>query len=73
MESGGGERNILLLHLFMTLECVNFIKVLQAAFTHADPKSTNKTVKLSVFFALLGSVCAKAAHRMLVKLTPGFI
>ncbi len=30
-----------------------------------------KTVKLSVFFELLGSAHAKAACRMLMKLTPG--
>ncbi len=33
------------------------------------PKA-EKTVKLSVFFALSGSAHVKAAHRMLVKLTP---
>ncbi len=31
---------------------VNFIIVLHAAFTLVDPKSTKKTVKLSVFFTL---------------------
>ena len=35
---------------------VNFINILQAAFTPADPKSAKKTVKSSSFFALLGSV-----------------
>jgi len=49
---------------------VNFINVLQAAFVLADPKSAKETVKLSVFFALLGSALAKAAHKTLVKLTP---
>ena len=49
---------------------VNFTNVLQAAFTSADPKSTKKTVKLSSFIALLGFAHVKAAHRMLVKLTP---
>ena len=44
---------------------------LRAAFTPADPESAKKIVKLSSFFALLGSVCVKAACRMLVKLTPG--
>jgi hypothetical protein len=47
----------------------NFIKVLQPAFTRADPKSAKKTVKLLVFFPLPGSVCAKAGHRTLMKLT----
>jgi len=35
-----------------------------------NPKSEKKTVKLSVFFALLGSARIKAACRMLMKLTP---
>ncbi len=50
---------------------VNFSNVLRTAFTLADPKSAKKTVKLSVFFALSGSARVKAAHRMLMKLTPG--
>ena len=50
---------------------VNFINVLRAAFTPADPKSAKKTVKLSSFFPLLGSAGVKASRRMLVKLTPG--
>jgi hypothetical protein len=49
---------------------VDFINVLQADFMCADPKSAKKTVKLSVFFALLGSVFTKATHRTLMKLTP---
>ena len=49
---------------------INFTNILRAAFRCADPKSTKKTVKLSSFFALLGSAPAKAAHRMWVKLTP---
>jgi len=48
---------------------VNFIKVLQAAFTHPDPKSTKEIVKLPVFFALSGSEHKKAAHRKLMELT----
>jgi len=50
---------------------VNFINVLRAAFALADPESAKKTVKLSVFFALSGSALAKAAPKMLLKLTPG--
>ena len=50
---------------------VNFTNVLWAAFALVDPKSAKKTVKLSSFFALLGSAHVKAARRMLVKLTPG--
>jgi len=38
-------------------------------YTHISQKP-KKTVKLSVFFALSGSACAKAARRMLMKLTP---
>jgi len=38
---------------------------------HAQiPKAQKKTDNLTVFFALSGSVCVKAAHRMLIKLTP---
>jgi len=48
---------------------VNFVNVLRAAFRRADSKSAKKTVKLSVFFALLGSAFEKAAQRTLMKLT----
>jgi hypothetical protein len=51
---------------------VNFTNVLRAAFTREDPKSAKKLLNLIVFLALLGSVPVKAAHRMLVKLNPGF-
>jgi hypothetical protein len=48
---------------------VNFINISQAAFIHADPKSTNKTDnELTVFLALLGFACLKAACKMLMKL-----
>jgi hypothetical protein len=36
-----------------------------------DPESAKKTVKLSFFFAILGSERAKAARKTLMKLTPG--
>jgi len=49
---------------------VNFINVLQAAFTRPDPKSAKKTDKLTVFFTLSGSARAKAACRMLMKSAP---
>ncbi len=49
---------------------VNFIKVLQAAFTHEDPESALKTVRLSVFFGLSGSARVKSACSTLMKLTP---
>jgi len=41
---------------------VNFINILQAAFTCADPKSTKKYSQAISLFALLGS-----ARKMLVK------
>ena len=50
---------------------VNFTNILRAAFALVDPKSAKKTVKLSSFFALLGSTSVKAARRTLVKLNPG--
>ncbi len=43
---------------------VEFIKLLQADFEGADPKSAKKTFKSSIFFVLLGSAPVKAAHRM---------
>ncbi len=50
---------------------VNFINVLGAAFTRADPKSAKKDTQVVNFFALLGSVPVKAARKTLMKLTPG--
>jgi hypothetical protein len=50
---------------------VNFINVPRTAFTQADPKSVKKIVKLSVFSMFLESACLKAAHKKLMKLTPG--
>jgi len=50
---------------------INFTNILHAAFTYADLKSTKNKVKLSVLYVLLGSACVKAAHKMLVKSTPG--
>ncbi len=41
---------------------------LLAAFTLPDPQSAKSNQCL---FVLLGSACAKAAHKMLVKLAPG--
>ncbi len=40
------------------------------SFTHADPKNAKRHWWLDCLFALLGSVCVKAACKMLVKLTP---
>jgi len=49
---------------------VNFINVLQAPFMRLDPESAKNTDGLTVFFALLGSACEKAASRKVMKLTP---
>ena len=49
----------------------NFTNILLKGFTLADPKSAEKSDRLTVFFALLVSVRIKAAQKMLVKLTPG--
>ena len=57
--------------LTFTRQRVNFTNILQAAFTHADPKSVIKLLNLTVFFALLGTVGIKATRRILVKLTQG--
>ena len=64
-----GKRLIFLRKKIMN-SVVNFTNFLQAAFTLADPKSAIKLLNLSVFFAHLGSSRIKAAHRMLLKLTP---
>ena len=50
---------------------VNFSNILRAAFTYANPRSAKKTVNLTIFFVLLGSMCVKAANRRLMKLTQG--
>jgi len=50
---------------------VDFINVLPAVFVHTDPKSAKRPTTWLSFFALLGSIQRKSAHRMLVKLTPG--
>jgi len=49
----------------------NFINVLWAAFTHADPESIKKTDNLTIYFTLSESACTKPAHRTLMKLTLG--
>ena len=50
---------------------VNFINDLYAAFTHADPESVTFQLSHKYLFILLGSACAKAAQKMLMKLTLG--
>jgi len=52
---------------------VNFINVLLASFTLADPNSGKKTDGFTVFFVLSGSSYEKAARWMLMKLTPDFV
>ncbi len=50
---------------------VNFTNILLAAFMLVDPKSIKKIYNLTVIFTHLGSACLKAAHKMLMKLSPG--
>ena len=45
---------------------------LRTAFTPVAPKSVRIQSNPQYLFTLLGSMCAKAVRRMLVKLTPGF-
>jgi len=52
---------------------VNFTNVLGAAFAHEDPQSAKNTVKFSLIFVLLGSVCVKVNCKTLVKFTPDFV
>jgi len=49
------------------LSGVNFINILPEAFTPDDPKSAKKYSQAVSLFALLGSACINAAHKMLVK------
>jgi len=50
---------------------VNLANVLGAAFTCKDPESAKKIDYLTEFFAFLGSANAIAAHRTLMKMSPG--
>jgi len=54
---------------------VNFINILRAAFIRGDPESVQKidNFNLTVIFTHLGSAHIKAAHKTLMKLTPGFV
>jgi len=49
---------------------VNFINVLRTAFTCVEPKSVKKTVKLSVFFLLLGATGVKAIRKYVGEIEP---
>ncbi len=51
---------------------VNFIIILQAAFTHVDPERARKRQSSQhCHFALLGSVSVKVVRRTLMKSNPG--
>ena len=50
---------------------VKFIKVLTCSFYAHRSQKRKKLLDLAVFFVLLGSVRVQAAHKMMVKLTPG--
>jgi len=52
----------------MFLYCI--ARFIRAAFTLADPKSVKRYWWLNWIFTLLGFERVKAAHRMLMKLTP---
>ncbi len=52
---------------------VDFTKIKCTAFARTDPKSAKNAVKLSVFFALLGSARIKAACKMLVQSIPSYL
>jgi len=49
----------------------NFINVLREALMHADAKCVKMTVKLLIFFMLLGFTSVKALRKTLMKLTLG--
>jgi len=49
----------------------NFINVLRAAFTRADPESVKFQLSCQYHFTLLGSAHIKDARKTLMKLTPG--
>jgi len=49
------QMNITISDRFKTEPGLNFIKVLRAAFTLADPKCAKKTVKLAVSFGAFGT------------------
>jgi len=59
------------IHALHDILGVNFINVLLAAFSCADPKSLKRLYNLTVFFTLLCLARAKAARKTLMKLTPG--
>ncbi len=48
---------------------VNFINILQAAFTRADPESAKKELQLDCLCCSFEICASKAAYRTLMKLT----
>ncbi len=52
---------------------VNFTKILWEAFTLVGPKKVKQHCWVDYLFVLLRSAHIKAAHKMLMKLTPGCI
>jgi hypothetical protein len=56
------------------LQGVNFTNILHAAFKHTDyaqRSQKRKKIDSLTVFLFLGSVLAKAEHKMLMKSTPG--
>ncbi len=51
----------------------NFIILLCATSMCEDSESAKSTVKLSVFYVLSGFALVKGAHKMLMKLTTGYL
>ncbi len=49
------------------------LKSISSTFYEQLLHKRNQTVNVSVFFALLGSACTKAAHRTLLKLIPNYL
>jgi len=49
---------------------VDLINILLKAFACADPKNSKRYWQLDWILTLLGSLCIKAARKMLMKLTP---
>ena len=49
---------------------VNFTNVFTRSFYARRSRKRKQLLDLTVVFALLGSECVKAAHKMMVKLTP---
>ncbi len=55
----------------MSSSGVNSTNILHTDFMRTNPRSAKKTYNFTVFFALLGSECIKAARKTLVKLATG--